>query len=64
MKCKFSDNDFGGLKALTVVLVKSSSYWDIQLYTPLKVNRNFEGTCHLHPQGREISQARQEHEAE
>jgi hypothetical protein len=39
-------------------ILKSSSLWDITPCSSLKVNRRFEGTCHLHLQGRRISQVK------
>jgi hypothetical protein len=36
--------------------MKSSIVWDITLCSPLKVNRRFEGTCHLHMQDRRRNQ--------
>jgi hypothetical protein len=47
---------------LNNIILMSSVFWDIRAYTPLKVNRNYGGTCRLHPQGRRISQARNQHE--
>jgi hypothetical protein len=38
-------------------LLKSSVFWDVTVCSPLKVNRCFGGTCHIHPQGWEVSQA-------
>jgi hypothetical protein len=37
--------------------LKSSIFWDVTPCSPFKVNRRFGGTCRLHLQGREISQA-------
>jgi hypothetical protein len=34
--------------------MNSYIFWDITLCSPLKVNRRFGGTCHLHLQGRRI----------
>jgi hypothetical protein len=39
-----------GFEVLTVVVTKSSVFWDIP-FNPSKVERHFRGTCHLHPQG-------------
>jgi hypothetical protein len=47
----------------TAVVMKSSIFWDITPCSPLKVNRRFGWTCHLHLQGRRISQARNQREA-
>jgi hypothetical protein len=44
--------------------MKISTFWDIILCSPLKVNRRFGGTCRLHLQGRRISQERNEYEAD
>jgi hypothetical protein len=48
---------------LTVVVVKSSVFWDIMLCSPLKVEQHFGGTCDLHIQGWRISLARNQCEA-
>jgi hypothetical protein len=42
--------------------IKNSTYWGIVSSTPLKVKRHFEGTSHLHRQGRRISKTRNQHE--
>jgi hypothetical protein len=34
--------------------MKSSVFWDITPFSPLKVNRRSGGTCRLHSQGRRI----------
>jgi hypothetical protein len=47
-----------------VVVMKSSIFWDITPYSPLKVNRRLGGTCRLHLQGRRINQARNKREAD
>jgi hypothetical protein len=39
-------------------IVKSTIFWDITPFSPLKVNRRFGVTYHLHLQGRSISRAR------
>jgi hypothetical protein len=52
-----------GSEVLTVVIMKSSIFWDIMTCGPLKVNWRFGGTCRLHLQGRRISRAWNEHEA-
>jgi hypothetical protein len=39
-----------GFKVLTVVVIKSSVFWDIMLHSPLKVSRLFGGTHHLYLQ--------------
>jgi hypothetical protein len=48
---------------LTVVVIKSSVFWDITPCSPFKVNQHFGGTCHLHFQGRSISLVRNQCEA-
>jgi hypothetical protein len=40
----------------------ASFFWDITPCSLLKVNRRFGGKCHLHLQGRRISQERNRHE--
>jgi hypothetical protein len=50
----------GGLQVLTVVAI---TFWDITLFSLLKVNQCFKGTYHLHLQGRRISQARNQCES-
>jgi hypothetical protein len=42
--------------------MKSSVFWDITPYSPLKIKRHFEGICRLHLQGLRVSQARNQHE--
>jgi hypothetical protein len=51
-----------GIEVLTVVAMKSSIFWDIACSAP-KVNRHFEGTCHLHLHGQRISQAQKQCES-
>jgi hypothetical protein len=51
-----------GFEVLTAVVMKSSVFWDITPYNPLKVNRCFRGTCGLHFQGRRKRQARNQRE--
>jgi hypothetical protein len=36
-----------GFEVITAVVKKSSTFWDITPYSPLKVNWRFEGTCPL-----------------
>jgi hypothetical protein len=50
-----------GLKVLTVVIMKSSVFWDI-MYSPLKINGCFGGSHRLHLQGIRISQPKYQHE--
>jgi hypothetical protein len=38
------------LEILTAVAIKSSIFWDIAPCSPLKINRRFGGTYHLHIQ--------------
>jgi hypothetical protein len=40
---------------ISILAMKSSIFWDITPYSPLKVNRRFGGTCCLHLQSRRIS---------
>jgi hypothetical protein len=42
---------------------KSSVFWDITPCSLLKVNPCFGGTCHLHPQGQNISKERNQNKA-
>jgi hypothetical protein len=46
-----------------VVLMKSPVFWDITLFSTLKVKRRFGVTCRLHLRRRRISRARNHHEA-
>jgi hypothetical protein len=48
---------------LSAVTQKNSVFWDITPCSPLKVNRRFGGTCHLHLQCQRISQANKQREA-
>jgi hypothetical protein len=41
-----------GFEALTAVVMKSTTSWDIMSYSPLKVNLRFGGTYRLHLQDR------------
>jgi hypothetical protein len=43
--------------------MKSSTFWDITPFNPLKVNRRFGEKSRLHLEGRRISQARNQREA-
>jgi hypothetical protein len=43
-------------EVLTVVVMKITVFWDITPCSPLKFNRRFGRTYHLHLQGRKISQ--------
>jgi hypothetical protein len=45
-----------GFESLTVLVMKSSTFWVVTLYSLLKVNRHFRQTCRLNPQGSRISQ--------
>jgi hypothetical protein len=42
---------------------KSATFWDVRLCSPLKISQCFRETCHLHLQGRIISQERNQHES-
>jgi hypothetical protein len=52
-----------GFAVLTVVVVKSTIFWDITLCSLLSVNRRFVGIYRLHLQGRKISWARNQCES-
>jgi hypothetical protein len=52
-----------GIRFLTSVVIKSYTFCKIVPCSPLKVNRRFGRTCHLHFQGRRISQERNQREA-
>jgi hypothetical protein len=41
-----------GFEVLTTVVMKRTVFWDIISCSPLKVNRRFGGTYHLHLEGR------------
>jgi hypothetical protein len=51
------------IRVYTILLMKSSIFWDITSCSPLNVNWRFGGTCCLHLQGRRISQARNQRES-
>jgi hypothetical protein len=53
-----------GFEVLIPVVIKSSIFWNITLCSPLKVNGSWEGTCRIHFQGRSVSQARNQREAD
>jgi hypothetical protein len=38
---------YAGFEVLTEVVMKSSVFWDVKPYSPLKVNGRFERTCCL-----------------
>jgi hypothetical protein len=44
-----------GFRVFTVVVIKSSVFWDITSCSTLKVSWRFRGTCHLHLQGQRLS---------
>jgi hypothetical protein len=52
-----------GFEVITAVVLKSTIFWDRTPCSPLKVNQQFGGTYHLHLQGREVSQGRNQREA-
>jgi hypothetical protein len=54
---------FVRFEVLTAVVMKSSIFWDITPYNPLKVNCRFGGSCRLYLHGRRISQARNQRES-
>jgi hypothetical protein len=39
--------NYVGFEVLTAVVMKSSIFWDIRPWSPLKINRRFGGTCRL-----------------
>jgi hypothetical protein len=41
-----------GFEVLTAVVIKSSIFWDIAAYSPLKIYQRFGGTCRLYLQDR------------
>jgi hypothetical protein len=41
-----------GFEVLTVVIMKSSIFWDVTVCSRVKVNRRFRGTYRLYFQGR------------
>jgi hypothetical protein len=47
-----------GFEVLTVVVMKSTIFWDTMPCSALKINGRFGGTYRLHLQGRRISPAR------
>jgi hypothetical protein len=51
------DSCFLRFEILTVVVMKSTVFWDITPCSPLKVNRHFGGKYRLHIQDRKISSA-------
>jgi hypothetical protein len=52
-----------GFEVLTAAVKKGSISWNITPCSLFKVNGSFGGICHLHLQGRRISQARNQREA-
>jgi hypothetical protein len=52
-----------GFQILTAVVMKSSVFWEMTPYSPLKVNWSFGGTCSLHLLGRRISQETDQRES-
>jgi hypothetical protein len=51
-----------GSEVLAAVVMNNFIFAHITSCSPLKINRNFEGTCCHHLHGRRISQARYKHE--
>jgi hypothetical protein len=43
--------------------MKNYIFWDITPCSPLKVNRHFGGTCHIHRLGRRVNQVRNQYKA-
>jgi hypothetical protein len=54
---------FVGYEIFTAVAMKSSVFWDVTPYSPLKVNWRFRGRYRLHSEGRRISQTRNQRES-
>jgi hypothetical protein len=52
-----------GFEVLTAVVMKNSIFWNITLFSPLKVYRRFGGTYRLHLKGQRMSQARNKRES-
>jgi predicted membrane channel-forming protein YqfA (hemolysin III family) len=52
-----------GFEVLILVVMKSSIFWDITPYSPLKINQHFRVTSCFYLQSQRISQVRYEHEA-
>jgi hypothetical protein len=50
--CVTISNLYTGLGVLTAVVMKNYGFWDITPCKQLNVNKNFEGICRLHLQGR------------
>jgi hypothetical protein len=63
LKNSIDNFDNVGFEVLTVVVMKSTIFWDITPCSPLSVNRRFEGTYRHHLQGRKISWARNQRES-
>jgi hypothetical protein len=47
------------IRGITYIL-NSPVFWDIILYSPVRVNRRFRGTHCLHLQGKRVSEGRKE----
>jgi hypothetical protein len=58
-----SNLDLIGFEVLTSVIMKSTIFWDITPYSPLKINRSLGETYYLHLQGQRIRQTRNELES-
>jgi hypothetical protein len=54
---------FKGSEVITAAVVKISVFLDVTPCGPLKMNRRFGGTCHLHLQGVGILRTRNQNEA-
>jgi hypothetical protein len=52
-----------GFEVIIAVVMKSSVFWDITPYSPLKVNRRFRGTYWIHLQGGRISREKNQRES-
>jgi hypothetical protein len=58
------DTAFGLTASLLIyATIKTTIFWDITPFSPLKVNRRFGGTNRLHLQGRRINRARNQRES-
>jgi hypothetical protein len=51
-------NGGSGFKLRVRFLLKTSAYWNITLYSPVKVNRRFRSTQPFHLHGRRVSNAK------
>lgn len=61
--CLANNLDCVGFEVLTVVIMKSTVFWNVTPRSMLKVSRCFWGTYRLLLQGQRISRARKQHSA-